>query len=66
MSAFPLRVSVELVNVKIESSFKYCSKSYLSMNEILLVANSAPFGALATKPLFKRCRRHFKIVMGDV
>lgn len=34
------------------------------MNEISLVANSAPFGALATKPLFKRC--HFKIVMGDV
>lgn len=64
MSAFPLRVSVELVNVKREISYKYCSKSYLSMNEILLVANSAPFGALATKPLFKRC--HFKIVMGDV
>lgn len=64
MSAFPLRVSVELVNVKREISSKYCSKSYLSMNEILLVANSAPFGALATKPLFKRC--HFKIVMGDV
>lgn len=64
MSAFPLRVSVELVNVKREISKKYCSKSYLSMNEILLVANSAPFGALATKPLFKRC--HFKIVMGDV
>lgn len=64
MSAFPLRVSVELVNVKREISLKYCSKSYLSMNEILLVANSAPFGALATKPLFKRC--HFKIVMRDV